>query len=109
MTKETYTRWNLEDYVKTGDDIRGLLEAAAEEDQGDGIVIRSVLQAIVQSGNLSALAREAGLDRGNLYTALSENGNPSLATICKVAQALGLRLRLEPIEDEPVEAPKHLV
>ena len=104
MTKETYTRWKLEDYVKNGDDIRGLLEAAAEEDEGDGVVIRSVLQAIVQSGNLSALAREAGLDRGNLYTALSENGNPSLATICKVAQALGLRLRLEPIEDEVAEA-----
>ena len=106
MTKETYTRWKLEEYVKTGDDIRGLLEAAAEEDQGDGIVIRSVLQAIVQSGNLSALAREAGLDRGNLYTALSENGNPSLTTICKVAQALGLRLRLEPIESNPVDAPQ---
>ena len=95
---ETYTRWKLEDSIKTPDNIRGLLEAAADEDPGDGVVIRSVLKAIAQSSSMSALAREAGLNRGNLYEALSENGNPSLATVMKIAHALGLRLRLEPVE-----------
>ena len=95
---ETFTRWKLEDYIKAPDNIRGLLEAAADEDPGDGAVIRSVLKTMAQSSNISALARETGLNRGNLYEALSEDGNPSLTTVCKVAHALGLRLRLEPVE-----------
>ena len=48
---------------------------------------------------MSALARDTGLNRGNLYEALSEDGNPTLATLLKVANALGLRLRLESVED----------
>ena len=31
----------------------------------------------------------------------SEDGNPTLATLLKVANALGLRLRLELAEDRP--------
>ena len=52
---------------------------------------------------MSALARETGLNRGNLYEALSEDGNPTLTTLLRVTRALGLRLRLEPVEI-PVEA-----
>ena len=48
---------------------------------------------------MSALARDAGLNRGNLYEALSEDGNPTLATLLKVARSLGLRLRLEPVAE----------
>ena len=95
---ETYTLWKLEDSIKTPDDIRGLLEAAADEDPGDGTVICSVLSAIAKTKGMSALARETGLNRGHLYEALSENGNPSLSTLLKVTNALGLRLRLEPVE-----------
>jgi probable addiction module antidote protein len=40
-------------------------------------------------------AREAGLSRESLYKALSTNGNPSFATILKVARALGVRLHAE--------------
>ena len=36
--------------------------------------------------------------RANLYKALSEEGNPSFVTVMKITRALGLRLRLEPIE-----------
>ena len=35
------------------------------------------------------------VNRGNLYEALSEDGNPTLATLLEVTRALGLRLRLE--------------
>ena len=40
-------------------------------------------------------ARDAGLSRESLYKALSENGNPSFATVLKVARALGVRLHAE--------------
>ena len=95
---ETFTRWKLGDYIDSEERVRGVLEAAAEEDPGDGTVIRAVLNAIARAQNMSTIARNAGLNRGNLYEALSENGNPSLATVMKIAHALGLRLRLEPVE-----------
>ena len=96
---EEYRKFDATDYVKTEEDIRQLLRAAADEDPGDGAVIRAVLKHVAQTRNMSALARDAGLNRGNLYEALSEDGNPTLATLLKIARSLGLRLRLEPVAD----------
>ena len=101
---EEYRRFDPADYIKTGKDVRGLLKAAADEDPGDGVVIRTVLKHIARTQNMSALARDTGLNRGNLYEALSEDGNPTLATLLNVTNALGLKLRLEPVEDRPLEA-----
>ena len=94
---EEYREFDAADYVKTRQDARELLSAAVEEDLGDGVVIRAALKYVAQTQNMSALARDAGLNRGNLYKVLSEDGNPTLATLLKVTRALGLRLRLEPI------------
>ena len=95
---EEYRKFEASDYVKTEEDARGLLRAATDEDTGDGAVLRAVLRHVARTQNISALARDTGLNRGNLYEALSEDGNPTLATLLKVANALGLRLRLEPVE-----------
>ena len=95
---EEYRKFDPADYIKTEEDARGLLRAATDEDPGDGTVIRAALRHVARTGNISALARGTGLNRGNLYEALSEDGNPTLATLLKVTQALGLRLRLEPAE-----------
>ncbi len=102
MTEE-YRRFDPADYIKTAKDVRGLLQAAADEDPGDGVVIRAVLRHIAGTQNMSALARDTGLNRGNLYEALSEDGNPTLETLLKVTNALGLRLRLEPVDNPLLE------
>ena len=96
---EQYREFDAADYLQTEQDAQGLLRAAAEEDLGDGAVIRAALRYVIRTQNMSALARDAGLNRGNLYKALSEDGNPTLATFLKVTRALGLRLRLEPVEN----------
>ena len=96
---EEYRKFDAAEYIKSEEDIRGLLRAAMDEDPGDGAVIRAALKHVARTQNMSALAREAGLNRGNLYSALSEDGNPTLATLLKVTNALGLRLRLEPVDD----------
>ncbi len=96
---EQYRKFNAADYIKDDEDVRGLLSAAVEEDPGDGVVIRAALSHIARTRNMSALARDTGLNRGNLYEALSEDGNPTLATLLKVTNALGLKLRLDPLED----------
>ena len=94
---EEYREFDAAGYVKTRQDAQGLLCAAVEEDRGDGVVIRAALKYVARTQNMSALARDTGLTRGNLYKALSEDGNPTLATLLKVTRALGLRLHLEPI------------
>lgn len=96
---EAYRRFDPSDYVKSEEDVRGLLRAAAEEDTGDGAVIRAALKHVARTQNMSALARDTGLNRGNLYEALSEDGNPTLSTLLKVTGVLGLRVCLEPAEN----------
>ena len=68
-----------------------------EEAGDDPAFIAHTLGVIARSGNLSALARETGLSREGLYKALSEDGNPSFATIMKVAKALGLRIEFHAV------------
>ena len=99
LMSEKYQKFNAEDYIKTDADVRELLRTAADEDLGDGAVIRAVLKHVASTQNMSALARDTGLNRGNLYEALSEDGNPTLSTLLKVTHALGLRLHLEPLEE----------
>ena len=91
---ETSTRWDPLNYLKTEEDLRFYLEACAEEDPGDGSLIRAALNDIARSGNFSALARDVGMTREGLYKALSENGNPSFATVAKISSALGMRLSI---------------
>ena len=96
---EKYQEFDASDYVKTEEDIREFLKAAADEDPGDGTAIRAVLRHVVRTKNMSALARDTGLNRGHLYDALSEDGNPTLETLLKITHALGLKLQFEPVVD----------
>ncbi|WP_163434413.1 addiction module antidote protein, partial [Escherichia coli] len=49
---------------------------------------------VARARGISDLARKTGLTRQALYKALSGEGNPELATITKVADALGLQLKI---------------
>ncbi len=91
---ETFTRWDAAEHLRTPEDARLYLEACAEEDPGDGSLIRAALNDIARSGNMSRLARETGMSREGLYKALSENGNPSFATVMRIARALGMQVRI---------------
>ena len=91
---ETFTRWDVVDQLRTEEDDCFYLEAAAEEDLGDGRLIRAALGDIVRGRNMSQLAREIGMTREGLSEALSEDGDASFTTILKVIRALGMRLRV---------------
>jgi len=93
---ETFARWDAaEELVHHPEDAAMYLEACIDEDPGDGSVIRAALNDIARAQGMSGLARDAGLNRGNIYKALSENGNPSFSTVLKIMRALKLRLRVE--------------
>ena len=91
---ETFTRWDVTDDLHTEGDIRLYLEACAEEDPGDGSLIRAALNDIARAQNMSQLARDIGMTREGLYKALGENGNPSFATVMRITRALGMQLRI---------------
>ena len=59
MTQEKYTKWEVTQHFRTGKDARLYLEACAEEDPGNGSLIRAALSDIARAGNMSLLAREA--------------------------------------------------
>lgn len=91
---ETYP-WDPAEHLETREDMAAYLEAALED--GDPALIVAVLGDIARSQGMTHLARETGLGRESLYKALSIEGNPKFATVLKVIQALGLRLRAIPI------------
>ena len=91
---ETFTRWDVTEHLGTEEDARLYLEACAEEDPGDGRLIRAALNDIARSQNMTRLADEVGVTREGLYIALSDKGNPSFATVMRITSALGMKLRI---------------
>jgi probable addiction module antidote protein len=86
--------WDGARYIRDDADRAAYLEAALEDD--DPRVVIAVLGDIARSRGMTEVARETGLGRESLYKALSENGNPSLATVLQVIRAVGLRLHVAP-------------
>ena len=91
---ETYTKWDVTERLRTKDDVCMYLEACAEEDPGDGSLIRAALNDVVRAQNMSRLADDIGMTRAGLYRALSEDGNPSFATVMRITRALGMQMRI---------------
>lgn len=94
---EKFSTWDAADHLEDLDDVAAFLEAAVEEAGDDPAFIAQALGAIARSGNVSELARRTGMSREGLYKALSAEGNPSFATIMKVAKALGLRIHFQSV------------
>lgn len=91
---EKFSRYDAADYLETEEDIRLYLVACQEA--GDPALIAAALGDIARARNMSQLARDAGMTRAGLYKAFSPDGNPSFATVSKVAKALGLKLTIQP-------------
>lgn len=89
------SRWDSAEYLKTEEDIRLYLEACLEEAGDDPAFIVHALGVVARARNMSQLAKDTGLTREGLYKALSSEGNPTFATVAKVAKALGLKLTVQ--------------
>ena len=97
MTKTEFTEYDSADYLTSLDRIAAYLEAVLEEAGDDPAFVAKALGTIARSQNFSELARKVGMSREGLYKALSEDGNPSYATIVKVAKALGLKIEFHAV------------
>jgi len=88
-------RYDVAEQLRTPEEMAAYLDAWLAEAPDDAAGIARALGDIARARGMSQVARDAGLSRESLYKALSENGNPSFATVLKVARALGLRLHAE--------------
>jgi probable addiction module antidote protein len=93
--KEGFSRYDTADYLESEEDIAAYLSACADEN--DPALFVAALGDVARARNIALLAEKTGMSRMGLYKALSGQGNPSFATVCKVAHALGLKITVEAI------------
>lgn len=98
--KPVTTEFDVTDYLKSPEDIAGYLDAWLTEAPQDTAGIARALGEVARARGMTYVARDSGLSRESLYRSLAEEGNPSFATVLKVMQALGVRLRVEPAATE---------
>lgn len=93
MGIETRT-FDAANYLNGPEDEADLLSDALAD--GDPRYVAAALGAVARAhGGISELARNTGLHRQTLQKALSESGNPTLDTVLKVLNALGLQMTIE--------------
>jgi probable addiction module antidote protein len=89
------TPYDVAEHLRTPEEMAAYLDAWLEEAPDDAAGIAEALGNIARAKGMSQVAKDAGLSRESLYRALSAEGNPSFATVLKVAKALGVRLHAE--------------
>jgi probable addiction module antidote protein len=96
-TAKTKTvQYDVAEHLRTPEEMAAYLDAWLSDAPDDIHGISRALGDIARARGMTQVARDAGLSRESLYKALSAGGNPSFATVLKVARALGVRLSVEP-------------
>lgn len=95
-TPKTQTvAYDVAEQLRTPEEMAAYLDAWLTDAPDEAAGIARALGDIARAKGMTQVARDAGLSRESLYKALSENGNPSFATVLKVAKALGVRLHAQ--------------
>jgi probable addiction module antidote protein len=94
-TKVKTSSYDVAEHLRTPEEMAAYLDAWLEEAPDDVSGIARALGDIARAKGMSQVAKDAGLSRESLYRALSADGNPSFATVIKVARALGVRLHAQ--------------
>jgi probable addiction module antidote protein len=94
--KETFSRWDPADHLKSEADIAAYLAACMEEAGDDPAFIAAALGDVARAHGMIEIAKATGLTREGLYKALSAEGNPTFGTVLKVLKALGIKLTPQP-------------
>jgi probable addiction module antidote protein len=87
--------YDVAEQLRTTEEMAAYLDAWLEDAPEDAAGIARALGDIARAKGMTQVAKDAGLSRESLYRALSADGNPSFATVLKVARALGVRLHVE--------------
>lgn len=93
MTIET-TPFDPAEFFTTDDSQIELIRDAIQT--GHAGYIAAAIGAVAKVRGIAAVAEEAGMNRQTLHRALSEAGNPTLDTLVRVLDTLGLKLDVQP-------------
>jgi probable addiction module antidote protein len=66
---------------------------------GDAAAVAHALGVLARAQGMTGIAREAGVQRENLYRALSTTGHPQFETVMGVIRAMGLQLIVKPARE----------
>ena len=88
--------YDVAEQLRTPEEMAAYLDAWLDEAPDDAPGIARALGDIARAKGMTQVAKDAGLSRESLYKALSVDGNPSFATVLKVARALGVKLHAAP-------------
>jgi probable addiction module antidote protein len=95
VSRTKTTPYDVAEHLRTPEEMAAYLDAWLEEAPDDAAGIAKALGDIARAKGMTQVAKDAGLSRESLYRALSAGGNPSFATVLKVARALGVKLHAE--------------
>ena len=94
-TRTRATPYDVAEHLRTPEEMAAYLNAWLDDAPEDAAGIAKALGDISRVRGMSQVTKDAGLSRDSLYRALSKDGNPSFATVLKVARALGVKLHAE--------------
>lgn len=89
------TEFDMAKYLDTDKLQKGYLDYNAEEGTPEDLL--RAINTVARAKGMAKTAKAAGLSRDGLYSALSENGNPTFTTVCNILQAIGYKLIPTPI------------
>jgi probable addiction module antidote protein len=89
--------YDVADQLRTPEEMVAYLDAWLTDSPDDVAGIARALGDIARAKGMTRVAKDTGLSRESLYKALSADGNPSFATVLKVARALGVRLHAKSV------------
>jgi len=81
------------EYLDTPEAIAAYLTEAFETN--DPAFITDAIGTVARARGMTAVAKEAGLARENLYRALSSEGHPEFGTVIKVLASFGVHLHAQ--------------
>jgi probable addiction module antidote protein len=87
------SKFEAAEYLKSETPIREFLTAAMEDPNPD--VFLAALREAAKAHGIAALAERSGLGRESLYKTLTPGSKPRYETICKLMDALGVKLTVK--------------
>ena len=101
MTRSSSYRESLLKSLADPNEASAYLNAALEDSPR---AFLKALKNVAQARQVSAIAKDAGIQRETLYRSFSELGNPTFETLSSVLGALGMKLSIALVGSGPRRA-----
>ena len=88
-----FREFDIADVITTADDANGYLNASLDLGVDQWL---KALGDIAKSQGMGELAKQTGLNRESLYKSLQDGGNPTIKTIEKIIDAMGMKFQMVP-------------